>query len=178
MFSIETFIEDCRSAVAKDPTHKAISDIMGRAMDDKAGVMKDLGEPTEGGVFPLYRGPDVTIINVIWPSGMIIQPHNHDMWANIGVYTGREDNIFWRRLKDDPEGRIEAAGAKTIGEGEFKPLGADIIHSVINPLGRFTGALHVYGGDFFDAHQSEWDKEDLHEYPRDMDAVRASFAMD
>ena len=25
-------------------------------------------------------------------------PHNHEMWAVIGVYTGREDNIFWRRI--------------------------------------------------------------------------------
>ena len=27
---------------------------------------------------------------------MTIMPHNHQMWAVIGVYTGREDNIFWR----------------------------------------------------------------------------------
>ena len=29
----------------------------------------------------------------------------------IGIYTGREDNIFWRRSE---EGRIEAAGAKAL----------------------------------------------------------------
>ena len=28
--------------------------------------------------------------------------------------------------------------------------GADIIHSVTNPIPRLTGAIHVYGGDFFD----------------------------
>jgi len=27
---------------------------------------------------------------------MTIMPHNHRMWAVIGIYTGREDNIFWR----------------------------------------------------------------------------------
>ena len=129
-------------------------------------------------MFPLYRSPDLTVINVIWKPGMIIQPHNHDMWAVIGVYTGREDNIFWRRLKDDPDGRIEAAGAKTMGNGEYTPLGRDIIHSVINPLGKLTGAIHVYGGDFFDAHQSEWDTENLTEYERDMEAVRARFQLD
>ena len=177
MFDIETFIDDCRSAVTREPTHKAVADLMGRAMDDPGGVLSALGEPTEGGVFPLYSGPEVTVLNVVWRPGMIIQPHNHDMWACIGVYTGREDNIFWRRIKDDPEGRIEAAGAGSIGQGRFKPLGRDIIHSVVNPLGRFTAAIHVYGGDFFDAHQSEWDTEDLHEYPRDMEAVRARFTL-
>jgi len=27
---------------------------------------------------------------------MTIMPDNHRMWAVIGIYTGREDNIFWR----------------------------------------------------------------------------------
>ena len=59
---------------------------------------------------------------------------------------GREDNIFWRRIKGDPKGLVEAAGAKSLGEGDVAPLGIDIVHSVTNPLDRCTGALHVYGG--------------------------------
>lgn len=177
MFDLGNFVEDCRSAVARDPGHVGVAEIMARAMADPTAVIKETGEPTEGGVYPVYRSKDLTVINVVWKPGMIIQPHNHDMWAVIGVYTGREDNIFWRRLKDDPGGRIEAAGARTLGTGEFKPLGHDIIHSVVNPLGRLTGAIHIYGGDFFDAHQSEWDADDLTEYPRDMEAVRARFGV-
>jgi predicted metal-dependent enzyme (double-stranded beta helix superfamily) len=41
-------------------------------------------------------------------------PLNHGMWAVIGIYTGREDNIFWRRPADVPGGRIEAAGARAL----------------------------------------------------------------
>ena len=40
-------------------------------------------------------------------------------------------------------------------------LGRDIIHSVTNPIGRLTSAIHVYGGDFFNANRSEWDPESL-----------------
>ena len=69
--------------------------------------------------------------------------------AVIGVYTGREDNIFWRRVPGAAGGRIEAAGARSLGERDAEPLGRDIIHSVTNPLSRLTGAIHVYGGDFF-----------------------------
>jgi predicted metal-dependent enzyme (double-stranded beta helix superfamily) len=36
-----------------------------------------------------------------------------------------------------------------------------VIHSVSNPIPRLTGALHVYGGDFFAAQRSEWDAETL-----------------
>jgi predicted metal-dependent enzyme (double-stranded beta helix superfamily) len=96
------------------------------------------------------------------------------MWAAIGVYTGREDNILWRRIPDAPDGRIEAAGAKALCQRNTLPLGPDIIHSVNNPIGRLTGAIHVYG-DFFDVPRSEWDPERLTEQPRDVQRTLALF---
>ena len=87
----------------------------------------------------------------------------------IGVYGGREDNIFWRRIQDDSKGRIEAAGAKSLGPADVRPLGRDIIHSVTNPTSRLTGAIHVYGGDFFATPRSEWEPESLEERPYDVD---------
>jgi predicted metal-dependent enzyme (double-stranded beta helix superfamily) len=98
------------------------------------------------------------------------------MWAVIGVYGGREDNIFWRRIKDEPEGRIEAAGAKSIGVRDVRPLGRDIIHSVTNPTSQFTAALHIYGGDFFAVERSMWDPLELTEEPYDIDKNAAVFA--
>ena len=56
---------------------------------------------------------------------------------------------------------MEAAGAKALGEGDTDPMGRDLIHSVTNPIPRLTGAIHVYGGDFFGAERSEWDPETL-----------------
>jgi predicted metal-dependent enzyme (double-stranded beta helix superfamily) len=116
----------------------------------------------------LHRSPELTVLNVVWAPRMTIMPHDHRMWAVIGIYTGREDNIFWRRLPDGAGGRIEAAGARALGERDALPLGRDIIHSVTNPIGRLTGALHVYGGDFFGVPRSEWDPETLVEQPYDV----------
>jgi len=147
-------------------------------MRDPGGILAAVGEPTEGGLIPIYRSPELTILNIVWKPNMTIMPHNHDMWAVIGLYGGREDNIFWRRIADEPDGRIEAAGAKALGTGEFTPLGRDIIHSVTNPIQKLTGAIHIYGGDFFDADQSEWDAESLIEHKRDMEKVRAMFLDD
>jgi predicted metal-dependent enzyme (double-stranded beta helix superfamily) len=101
---------------------------------------------------------------------MTLMPHNHNMWAVIGIYTGREDNIFWRRLPGSHT-RLEAAGAKALSQRDAEPLGRDIIHSVTNPIPRLTGAIHVYGGDFFAAERSEWDSETLEE--QRWDAERA-----
>jgi predicted metal-dependent enzyme (double-stranded beta helix superfamily) len=97
------------------------------------------------------------------------------MWAVIGIYTGREDNIFWRRQEGVPGSRLEAAGAKALSDREAAPLGRDIIHSVVNPIKRLTGAIHVYGGDFFAVPRSEWDPEHLRERPFDVDQALALF---
>jgi len=59
---------------------------------------------------------------------MTIMPHDHRMWAVIGVYTGREDNIFWRRLPAGEGAGIEAAGARALSVKDAVPLGRDIIH--------------------------------------------------
>ena len=168
MFDLDRFIADCRAAVSLDGTHKSVREIVARTVCEPAAVIAGLGAPARAEVQKLYNSPELTILNVIWGAGMTIMPHNHLMWAVIGIYTGREDNIFWRRLPEEDGGRIEAAGAKSLGAGDVAPLGRDIIHTVTNPLPRFTGAIHVYGGDFFAASRSEWDPETLLEQPFDM----------
>ena len=161
MFDLGRFIEDCRAAVAEDPSHKAVREVVARVVSEPAEVLKGLGEPKRGEVQTLYRSNELTILNVLWAPWTTIMPHDHRMWTVIGVYTGREDNIFWRRLPAATDGRIEAAGAKALSVRDAAPLGRDIIHSVTNPIPRLTGALHVYGGDFFEVARSQWDPETL-----------------
>ena len=176
MFDKEQFISDCRSALQGDRASRNVREIVGRAVADAPAVIRALGEPESGGVGVLHRSNELTVLNVLWPKGMIVMPHNHALWAVIGVYDGREDNILWRQLPEDANGRIEAAGAKTLGTGDTIAFGADVIHSVVNPLGRVTGAIHVYGGDFFAVNRSEWDPDSLREKPYDMEKVMRMFA--
>lgn len=166
MFDLERFVADCRAARAADASHKAVREVVARAVADPAAVLKGLGEPKRAEIQKLHHSPELTILNVVWAPRMTIYPHNHRMWALIGIYTGREDNIFWRRL---PGGRIEAAGAQSLCERDAAPLGPDIIHSVTNPIARLTGAIHVYGGDFFGIARSEWEPESLTERAYDLE---------
>jgi predicted metal-dependent enzyme (double-stranded beta helix superfamily) len=55
-------------------------------------------------------------------------------------------------------------------------LGRDIIHTVTNPLTRLTGAIHVYGGDFYAVVRSEWDPETLLERAYDVEKNLRLFA--
>ena len=132
------------------------------------------GEPKRAGIQKLYHAGELTILNVIWGPMMTVMPHNHQMWAVIGIYSGREDNIFWRRLPGG-NSRIEAAGARALCVGDAEPLGHNIIHSVTNPIPRLTGAIHVYGGDFFAAERSEWNSETLVEGRYDVERTMRRF---
>jgi len=165
MFDRDRFVEDCRAALKEDARHRAVRDIIARAVSEPGDVLRGLGEPTEAGFSKLYHGEELTILNVVWAPLMTLMPHNHRMWAVIGVYTGREDNIFWRR----GDGVIEAAGAKALSVKDAEPLGENIIHSVTNPIEKLTGAIHVYGGDFFNQKRSEWDPETLTERAYDIE---------
>jgi predicted metal-dependent enzyme (double-stranded beta helix superfamily) len=162
MFVLEDFVVECRAALAADTSHRLVREVVARAVSDPAAVLKGLGEPRRAEIQKLYHASDLTILNVIWGPMMTVMPHNHQMWAVIGIYSGREDNIFWRR-RPDGSGRVEAAGARALCVGDAEPLGHNIIHSVTNPIPRLTGAIHVYGGDFFAAERSEWNSETLTE---------------
>jgi predicted metal-dependent enzyme (double-stranded beta helix superfamily) len=175
MFDLDQFVADCRTARAADRSSKTICEVVKRAVSDPAGLLKALGEPDRAGIKELYRASDLSILNVVWAPRMMIMPHNHHMWAIIGVYGGREDNIFWRRVAEAAERQLEAAGARSLSVKEAQPLGEDIIHSVTNPTPKFTAAIHVYGGDFFAAHRSEWDPETLSEQPSDGERARQIF---
>ncbi len=181
MFQKDRFVEDCKRAI--QDRQKAVREVMLEAVGDPAGIISELGEPTQAGVFPLYGG-DVTVINFVWAPCMTLLPHNHNMLAVIGIYSGREDNMFWRRLPERGNGAgkascpgLEAAGADSMGTGQVATLGRDIIHSVANPIAKMTSAIHVYGGDFFNPPEprSQWDHETLIEQPWDMDHTRAVF---
>ena len=175
MFDLEKFLSECCDAIEQDPSHRAVREIAAQAVADPPAVLAGLGEPQRAGVTPLFHSEKLTVLNVVWGPLMTVPPHNHEMWAVIAVYTGREDNIFWRRIEDESGTTIEAAGAKSLAVKDAEPLGRDIVHSVVNPVGRLTSAIHLYGGDFFETERLEWDPETHRERPYDFENTRRYF---
>jgi predicted metal-dependent enzyme (double-stranded beta helix superfamily) len=174
LFDLEQFVADCRDALAQDRSFAAVREVVARAVSEPSAVIESLGEPTWGQIQSIHHSPELTVLNVIWAPKMTIFPHNHNMAAVIGIYSGREDNVFWRRLPADAR-KVEAAGAKALSDRDAVLLGPEIIHSVTNPIDRLTGAIHVYRGDFFNASRSEWDPESLCERPYDPQRVLRIF---
>jgi len=169
--NIDDFVQDCIDAKKERDAQGAVLDVLAQAVSDPRQMLAAVGEPTRAGISIIDRSKTLTIFNAAWTPQMNLMPHNHLMWANIGIYTGREDNLFWRETTDD----IEAFGAKALFEGHAAVLPVDTIHSVTNPLLRFTGGIHIYGGDFFATTRSQWHPETPSEEPSDGDVVRGIF---
>jgi predicted metal-dependent enzyme (double-stranded beta helix superfamily) len=164
-FDPERFVEDVRRARLESDGQGAVREVLSRAMSNPSEVLRGLGEPSAAGAQTLYHDEHLTILNIVWAPLMLLLPHNHRMWALLGIYTGREDNILWRSSGS----RIEASGAESLSLGDVFELPDDAIHSVTNPIKKLTGAIHIYGGDFFETPRSEWDPATLTERPFDLD---------
>ena len=171
MFDIEHLVADCQTALKERSPQSAVKEIVARAVAHPSDVERALGAPHEAKLVTLYQSPELTILNLIWAPGMSIYPHDHRMWAVIGLYGGREDNIFYRR---SAQGLVQAGG-KRLETKDTTLLGKSVIHAVTNPLSKFTGAIHVYGGDFFAAPRSEFDPETFEERPYDAEKTKRLF---
>jgi predicted metal-dependent enzyme (double-stranded beta helix superfamily) len=165
------FVARCTAANQGDRAQDAVQEVLARRVSDPRATLQAIGEPTRAGMTVFHRSRTLTIFAATWTPQMNLMPHDHRMWALIGIYTGREDNILWRRS----EGRLTAFGAKALFAGDVAALPDTTIHSVTNPLDRFTGGIHIYGGDFFATTRSQWNPETLAEEPSDGEVIRRIF---
>jgi predicted metal-dependent enzyme (double-stranded beta helix superfamily) len=170
--TVDDVVARCRAAAGETTPALAVRDVLDELVAEPSSLSAAVGPVTAGGITPLHVADDLTVLHVAWTPGMRLYPHEHRMWAVIGLYGGQEDNRFYRRA---PE-RLEPAGGRDVTAGDVLVLGDDAIHSVANTRREFAVALHVYGGDFFTVDRSEWDFDGRDERPRDLDRTRRLFA--
>ncbi len=162
-FDLEGFADACEAA----ETQEEVTALVARAVERRGEVLAALGPVEEQMTRTFHASPERTVQIIAWAPGMRAAPHEHRMWAVIGVCAGREDNGRWRRA-----GRgIERAGGDSLGEGEVLALDDQVIHDVANPLDAFTVAIHVYGGDILRAARSMWHPFTMEEVPFDTEKV-------
>jgi predicted metal-dependent enzyme (double-stranded beta helix superfamily) len=169
MLDVDSLVADCIRAAGEDDPRLAVRQVLERVVADDP-LRADRFMPTPG-LTVLYNSPELTVLDVVWPPLISLFPHDHRMWAAIGIYGGQEDNTFYRRQG----GGIVTSGGKELRERDVLLLGDDAIHAVCNPMHKYTGAIHVYGGDFIAMPRSQWDAETLTEEPYDLEAVKLAF---
>ena len=170
MFDIDEFITACREAQQETEPRRAVREVLTRAVADSTAVANAL-EHHHAGITLLHNTDDLTVLNVVWGPGMTLPAHDHRMWATIGIYAGQEDNAFFRRDGNT----IVDSGGKELRERDVVLLGDDAIHSVTNPLRSYTGAIHVYGGNFVTQPRSQWPFDTKIEEPYDYERILQTF---
>ena len=172
MFAVEEFVAACRNAIDDTDPRGAVREVLREAVTAPSTVA-DVLRPERAGITLLHHSSDLTVIDVVWAPRMRIFAHDHRMWAAIAVYSGREDNEFFRRATTTT-GLVPSNG-RTIESGDVVVLGSDTVHAVHNPSSSPTGAIHVYGGDFLNHPRSQWRPPELIEEPYDPAAVADAF---
>ena len=170
-FDKDVFVADCLDAVRNsDRSHLAVKDSVERAVARPGHIESEVRTRTESPMMTVWhRSDELTVLHIVWPPDVDLFAHDHNMWAVIGIYGGREDNSFYRRLDD---GRIEPHTGKTLLERDVVALGGDVVHSVANPTREWTAALHVYGGEFFTTPRTMWSKDTLEPMPLDVEFIK------
>jgi predicted metal-dependent enzyme (double-stranded beta helix superfamily) len=170
MIDVDELVASCLLTLKEPEPRLAVKEVLQRTVSNGAGPGSELGRP-ERWLNILYRSDELTVLDAIWPPKISLFPHDHRMWAAIGIYNGGEDNAFFRRQGST----LASSGGRSLRTKDVILLGDDTIHSVTNPWSRYTGAIHVYGGDFVSMPRSQWSPEILVEEPYDLAAVGAVF---
>ena len=123
---------------AENEPRRAVRDVVERAVAAPTAV-GDALQPDRGRVHHAPPRPTSSpCCTSCGRRGCELFPHDHRMWAVIGIYAGQEDNAFYRRA--GPGSRVpHRVGRQGARARRHVLLGDDTIHGVTNPLDRLTG---------------------------------------
>ena len=150
---IAELIDACREVAAGDQPTRDVSELIAGFVA-QPDLPRLLGEGDRSLYEALYRGEDILVLHgVVPPTPAPVAPHDHRMWAVIGVYQGLEDNELFVRAEG---GGLESVDRFTVAAGDVRTLDPSTIHSVQARGDHYLGAIHVYGGDLFGTPRSTW----------------------
>ncbi|MCY4450979.1 MAG: hypothetical protein OXC01_03430 [Immundisolibacterales bacterium] len=162
--SVDSLLGDLHAANAESSPRHAVREVVARAVSDPEAVARAFGPLTRGHSTVLFRSADLLVLHIVWPPEITVDPHEHNLWAVMGIYRGVEDNTFFGRTDD---GAIERQGTVRLEARDTRIMGEDAIHAVEIPTLAPTGAIHVYGGDLITVERSEFDSATGAEQPFD-----------
>ena len=167
-FDREEFVAACQRAAAGSDPAEGVREVVEAAIQQGTAIDETLGTKLTGEADTLFCSDELTVQRIIWPGGSASPPHDHRMWAVVGVYAGREVNTLF-----DRRDRVISANREVpIDAGSVLTLPADAVHAVRNPDRQWTAGLHVYGGDIIDVERSAWLPDGSHAPQREVAAQR------
>jgi predicted metal-dependent enzyme (double-stranded beta helix superfamily) len=168
MIDQSAFVAACRAALRSDPLLPALGAVVQAAVRDPAQLQELIPAQPVLRVSVWTDEPGLCVAVLISPPGFTFPPHEHLMPSVVGVFSGVEENIYYRR---SGRGLVEI-GRRRVDAGQAVAHDEDVIHSISNGSHDALGAIHVYAGDFFRKPRSEWSTDLSGEHPYDLARVR------
>lgn len=166
-FTIEGFAKECKAVMAKSDDRRAAAEaFLQKTLDenDLQQIVNTLEDaiPADANVGEMivHSSPELTMMYVRVPARFQSGIHDHTVFACIGQLYGSEKNVIYDRTVDNKG--LTVANTRTVNVGEVISLPEDAIHHIENPNISTSGALHIYGGDFYAVmdERSLWDYDD------------------
>ena len=134
------FIDACREVAGGDTPTGDVFELVA-AFLHQPNLRNLLGGGDRSTYEALYRGEDLLVLHgVVPPTPAPVAPHDHRMWAVIGVYQGLEHNELFVRTDG---GGLASVDRFTVAAGDVRTLDPSTIHSVQARGDRYLGAIHV-----------------------------------
>lgn len=145
-FDADAFVASCHDALADIDPVGAVAQLVDQAVSEHG---RTIGARIE----TLHASPRLTVQVIAWPVGAQTDPHEHNMWAVVGVFDGEETNRFYSAGAD---GRLVPSGSRVVGVGDVLSLDEAAVHDAASTGPTGLCALHVYGGDLFGVDRRAW----------------------
>jgi predicted metal-dependent enzyme (double-stranded beta helix superfamily) len=152
VFDAEAFVIECQAASSAADPVGAVQEVVAAAVRDGSSIDAVLGTEYKREPDTLFSSEELTVQRILWPGGSWTTPHDHRVWAVIGVYSGEEWNRLYQRSADG----LEELRTCAVGQREVLVLDEDAIHLVENHHRELSAGLHVYGGDMLGGQRSSW----------------------
>ncbi|SDR57099.1 Predicted metal-dependent enzyme of the double-stranded beta helix superfamily [Rhizobiales bacterium GAS113] len=150
-FSLDRFVGEIRGSVRSAAPIEQTKALLEGLMADPDAIEAGLPTISEDETL-LHVESGFTIFHIRLPPGVRYPPHEHGIIALLGLYRGRETNLFFRRT-----GRgLEQIGQKEYVSPTVAMLPADAIHAVCNQGEAAGAALHIYLGNLLEQERSMW----------------------
>jgi predicted metal-dependent enzyme (double-stranded beta helix superfamily) len=152
VFAIEPFVAECQVARGRAGWPDAIAAILRRAIerpDAIALAISERGISRTFGFDVLLQSPDLTIVQIEGPAGLLGPPHDHATVAVVATYAGTEG---YREYRREGSHAVEMARSE-VRAPDVSILPTDLVHAIDNTTTCGASSLHVYGNSHFDVKQ-------------------------
>lgn len=140
-FNYTEFVEKIRAAASSKTPTKSVREELASTLVSAELKSSGLPQQDEDEIL-LFEDDTVSIWSCRFDPKFVMPPHEHKMEVHIGVVSGHEKNIMFR--KDD--GALKHIKSLIVKPGEVLSIGADALHAVTANGDTHSHALHVYLG--------------------------------